>query len=629
MGYRREIDGLRALAVTAVVVYHFFPQALKHGYLGVDIFFVISGYLITQQLLLQSFSLISLRTFYARRIRRLFPALYVFLTICTAVVSHIWVVADLSKYQDSLLAASTFWANWYFWRDGGYFGPSDQLKPLLHIWSLAVEEQFYILYPAALILAVTYARKRLVFLIAVAAIVSFSLWAYLNHIGGHRPAFFLLPTRAWELLAGAFVAALHSSKKVDHFSSLSWVGVALIVMGLSSRFSPDVSTILSVLGSAFFIFARIWNQGIYTKFFTNHISVYIGKLSYSWYLYHWPIAVLLLYVSVDGPSIPISACGILVSLTLAMASYHCVEKPFRYNYSTQKGVLLVVLLATVSFVYVTAALEMRERGIEDKWGSYAGSNFRCDVADYIPYGASRACELGVGSSKTERVALLGNSHAQMYGGLLNEVLVSLRLGGLVIPLNTCLPTTSVNTSFECMDLARKNLFTVVNDPSIAHVIIGSTWYADSYLSGAGSEVSFDAITPAINELIDALIAAGKSVALISPIPQPDENLASELPRMVRFGQIDVDEARDRLITPHFYFNERFSSTNLYFTEKLGFGYIRVYDDLCEGDVRMLGRGGGLFFADETHLSDAAIRTFDKTRQQFFTFLAPGNVVESQ
>jgi peptidoglycan/LPS O-acetylase OafA/YrhL len=200
--YQKEIDGLRALAVLSIILFHFFKNLMPNGYLGVDIFFIISGYLITSQFIsLKNYKTKKmLITFYSRRIKRLFPAFFIFLTITTLVLVNIFLNSDIEKFSKSLLAAKTFWANIYFWRDGGYFGGNDQLKPLLHIWSLSVEEQFYLFFPTFILICLWLKRNYKIPIITnllLLIILSFTLWIYLNLIDGQNPAFFLLPTRAW------------------------------------------------------------------------------------------------------------------------------------------------------------------------------------------------------------------------------------------------------------------------------------------------------------------------------------------------------------------------------------------------------------------------------------------------
>ena len=221
--YREEVDGLRALAVISIVIYHFFPGLMPKGYLGVDIFFVISGYLITGKLIFLKNSNFQrpILTFYLRRIKRIFPALFVFFLITTFLIINILLKSDIDKYSSSLFSSKTIWSNIYFWRDGGYFGGNDQLKPLLHTWSLSVEEQFYLLYPSFILICYWIKKKLnlpiIIFIFAI-IILSFLLWFYLNLIGVENTAFFLLPARAWQFGLGALIFFLMLKKNILHNS---------------------------------------------------------------------------------------------------------------------------------------------------------------------------------------------------------------------------------------------------------------------------------------------------------------------------------------------------------------------------------------------------------------------------
>ena len=235
MNYRPEIDGLRALAVGVILIFHFFPEYLRLGFLGVDIFFVISGYLISCQILQKkqegSFSFAD---FYARRIKRILPASFVLVALVTLAASQILLQTDFDRYYPSAIASMTFWANIFFWRDGGYFGGNDELKPLLHMWSLSVEEQFYLFLPMALLATITvFGSSRLRFaIVAAASLSSLGLLVYMTGIGGANPAFFLLPTRIWQFGLGCLVAIA----SVDGFSrfrsTANLLAVAAMCVGL-------------------------------------------------------------------------------------------------------------------------------------------------------------------------------------------------------------------------------------------------------------------------------------------------------------------------------------------------------------------------------------------------------------
>ncbi len=235
MKYRPEIDGLRAIAASFVVLFHFFPQAFSNGYLGVDLFFVISGYVITAQLQVQMHSgTFRFARFYARRVRRILPLTMV-VTAGTMLAGYFLLLKpDFEKLAESAFATSTFWANIYFWRDGGYFGGADKLKPLLHMWSLAVEEQFYIIFPAIVWLFVMrfgMSSRTLIFVIATLVMGSLLTYVVLNAVGGTSPAFFLMPTRAWQFGLGA-LAAILVAKDLPRTSQTGSLVALLLVLSV-------------------------------------------------------------------------------------------------------------------------------------------------------------------------------------------------------------------------------------------------------------------------------------------------------------------------------------------------------------------------------------------------------------
>ncbi|MBV9696007.1 MAG: acyltransferase, partial [Gammaproteobacteria bacterium] len=239
--YRADVDGLRAVAVLCVVFFHLLPGALPGGYLGVDVFFVLSGYLITAIIFREiSSGAFSLRRFYERRLRRIMPALLCLLLLATVLAAVCLLPSDLSAYARSLLATLAFAANIYFWRATDYFAAAAEQKPLLHIWSLGVEEQFYVVFPLLLLLLWRWLPRGLVPAIALLSVTSFAVNLLANRAGATLPAFFLLPTRAWELGVGAMLAlapARTASRKLA--ALLSLVGASLLVVGIGFPLSGD------------------------------------------------------------------------------------------------------------------------------------------------------------------------------------------------------------------------------------------------------------------------------------------------------------------------------------------------------------------------------------------------------
>lgn len=348
MEYRPEIDGLRALAVLPVIFFHAGFQTFSGGFVGVDVFFVISGYLITTIILadLESgeFSIIN---FYERRARRILPALFLVVLVCIPLAWVFLSRADLSSFSKSLVAVSLFLSNIFFWRDGGYFETVAELKPLLHTWSLAVEEQYYLLFPLFLILAKKLGRRWTYCLLVLTAVVSLiaAQWGAI-----HKPlaAFFLLPTRAWELAIGALIA-LHCSsqdkgnvsgrtKQVLSISGLMLIIGAVFTVDKETPF-PSFYALVPTFGAALIILYGTSNTLI-GALLGHKVFVGVGLISYSAYLWHLPLFAfarnhfqnqndkLMLILSVT-------------SLILAAMSWRFIEKPFRNRQSISRCVVFM------------------------------------------------------------------------------------------------------------------------------------------------------------------------------------------------------------------------------------------------------------------------------------------------
>ena len=385
--YIPQIDGLRAIAVLSVILFHADFQILNisflGGYFGVDIFFVISGYLITKLIIteIKNENNFNFKNFYLRRIKRLLPAL-----LTVAIFSYIfawlflWPISFL-EYIGSLVSGIFFSSNIFFYFTEIQYNASQSIyKPLLHYWSLSVEEQFYLLYPVSLFAIYKYFKKNLVLSFIIISIISFILSIYLSL---HNPSlsFYLLPTRIWELLVGAYAAKLHieNTRFLNNNSSsfsIQLVGLFLIVvsillvknstgsmslqeyeiwtnnMNIKNTFlysHPGVITLLPVVGT-FLIILFSNDKNIINKFLSYKPIVFTGLISYSLYLWHFPIFsfIRLSQVSIDTPFKYIVL--IFLILTLSILSYYLIEKPFRNKKASLKklslycGSIIIILL---------------------------------------------------------------------------------------------------------------------------------------------------------------------------------------------------------------------------------------------------------------------------------------------
>lgn len=368
MRYRKEIDGLRALAVIPVVFFHAGFGLFAGGYVGVDVFFVISGYLITGIVMHEvDRGAFSIADFYERRIRRILPALFLVVLVCVPTAFLLLLPAELKEFSQSLIAVAMFSSNVLFWAQSGYFEGAAELKPLLHTWSLSVEEQFYLFFPLLLVLTWRWGRKWVVALLSIVAMASLLLaeWGALN-----KPiaAFFLLPTRAWELLLGSLVAFYLARDSRHHFTLsqcnlLSSAGLALVmyaIFGFDGQTTfPGLHALVPTLGAALMII------GAKPETWVGHVlcrplMVTVGLISYSTYLWHQPLFAFARHLGVERSSILTLGGLAALSLVLGYFSWRYVETPIRRNRAISRrsiflmagaGSLTMLLLGLLGHVF--------------------------------------------------------------------------------------------------------------------------------------------------------------------------------------------------------------------------------------------------------------------------------------
>ncbi|MEM9840673.1 MAG: acyltransferase family protein [Pseudomonadota bacterium] len=332
MKHRPDIDGLRSLAIIPVVAYHVGSPAVPGGFAGVDVFFVISGFLITMiirdELLAGSFSLLE---FYKRRALRIVPALFVMIAATYAVAYATMLPVQFEDFGASVVAAGLFFSNIYFWQQTDYFAGSSEFLPLLHTWSLAVEEQFYLIFPLVMMAVAWFFRARFAPVLLALVLASFAvcLWGTANEPSA---TFYLLPTRAWELGIGALVATAHIPKlprwmaEMASLLGVALIGYAVFMLDTSMDF-PGYNALFPCLGAALLIaYARDTRVG---ALLSTSPFVGVGKISYSLYLWHWPVIVFYRLEFHAQPDRVHMFEMVVFSIALAIASYVFIEAPFR------------------------------------------------------------------------------------------------------------------------------------------------------------------------------------------------------------------------------------------------------------------------------------------------------------
>lgn len=370
MKYRKEIDGLRTLAVLPVMLFHAGFQTFSGGFVGVDVFFVISGYLITTILITEiennNFSIIN---FYERRARRILPALFFMMLVCLQ-FSILWFMPqDFQDFSQSLIAVSLFSSNFLFWQTSGYFELSAELKPLLHTWSLAIEEQYYLIFPLFLMLTWKISKRFTIHILIIVFIASLAI-AQWGSIAKPAATFYLLPTRGWELLLGSFIAfyiyknphslqrnsSVRWEKEISEFGGILGIGMVLYAIFSFNKNTPFPSlyTLLPTIGASLIIIYA--NQAnLAGRFIGNKFFVFIGLISYSAYLWHQPLFAFIKYKTGEEISKFEAISIIILSIIIAFFSWRYIERPFRDKNKFTRNQIFALWVGG-SFLFCTIGL---------------------------------------------------------------------------------------------------------------------------------------------------------------------------------------------------------------------------------------------------------------------------------
>lgn len=449
LAYRREIDGLRTLAVLPVILFHAGFSIFSGGYVGVDVFFVISGFLITTIIVKErSEDRFSILRFYERRARRILPALFIVITVCLPLAIITMLPSQLRDFGRSIVAVSLFFSNVLFWREGGYFSAASEEKPLLHTWSLAVEEQYYLFAPLVFMALWKLGRLRLGIALALAAAVSLSLaeWGWRNQPTAN---FFLLPTRAWELLSGSLLALWLGRQEQPAGVSAqagSLAGLAMIV-GPMFLFSggtpfPSLWTVVPVAGTVLIILCASPSTWV-GRLLGWKPLVGIGLISYSAYLWHQPLFAFARIQSLDEP--PQWLMGALggLALLLAWGTWRFVERPFRNPVKVSRGRILttalvgsLLLVAAGGIFDMTHGLPSRIPPEHRAWATATPA----DLKEYVEGRYRREIENRQFPTDRPGLAIVGDSFSQDVYNMIRETgaFEGYAVSGLYIP-TVCQP----------------------------------------------------------------------------------------------------------------------------------------------------------------------------------------------
>lgn len=616
--YRPEIDGLRAVAVAAVVLFHLEISGFGGGFVGVDIFFVISGYLITGFIRREiSAGCFHFRRFFLRRLRRLAPALLLVVIVACAVAWFALLPEQLHSFAASVLAQPIALQNMYFLSEGQYFVGAEG-KPLLHTWSLGVEEQFYLVWPFILVLLSRYGRRRLVLGVISIIAASFALNLALPKVSP-KAAFFLFPARAWELGAGGLLAVMEEHQRRWHASvrnAVSWASAIALVASIAlidrTMPFPGWAALLPVLGTTGLIAAATQGKGWVERFLSLPSLVRVGLLSYAIYLWHWPIIVFFRHLGYE-PSGPTVALSVLCLTGLAAGlSFRFIEEPIRRRRALRRdGRLVGATLAASAILVGFGSTAMKTDGFAFRYQEPARSmltaplaaegDARCGFFFRALHPSEVACQVNSGHGR-DGVLLWGNSHAAMWVGLFAELGEAARRPVFLTARN-CRPTA--DNSF-CDDDLQTRILDFARRYHIRDVVFMSTWYGAYGIEDSVFERQ-------LRRVVDRVAGEGMRLWLVVDVPTGEALDPAaryrEHPERPSFGAVPRGdrprrerELLRRLAEPH--------------------QDVRVIDPtdaFCSADLCWGGQDGLAWYRDEEHLTSSGAR---RARQYFDVIFAP-------
>lgn len=592
MEYRREIDGLRALAVIPVILFHAGFEYFGGGFVGVDIFFVISGYLIAtiiiKELEKDNFSI---SDFYERRARRILPALFFVMIVCIPFAWFWLLPSDMKDFSKSLVAVSFFASNILFWNESGYFDTAAELKPLLHTWSLAVEEQYYLIFPILLILLWKAGKRTITTVFGIIFILSLACaqWmAYKNP----SAAFFLLPTRAWEMLIGAF-AALYiprsehinigkSKKEICGLLGLSMIFYSIFFFNNSTPF-PSLYTLVPTLGALLIIYFST-DDTIVGKILGNKFLVGIGLLSYSAYLWHQPLFAFARHRSVSEPTQFFFLILTAITLALAYLSWRFIETPFRNKLIISRKKIFFYSFTGTCIFFTCGMIGYKTDGFYKFYFDNRASAVDKNFLAFIDYDSTETFKVGyrygtcfydrdlnsfenydkntclVTSSEKRNYLILGDSHSAHLSEAFRKNFTNINF--LQASASGCRPVLPITGSKRCTDLIQYIYNDFLPKTRLDGIILSARW-GDSDSKSLTKTINF------LERFVPKIYVIGPTVEYKPALPM----LISKL------KIYDADDSQEVLNFVDF---KRKSLSDIleFETSSTSATYIPIFDEIC-------------------------------------------------
>ena len=648
MIYRPDIDGLRALAVLPVVLYHAGIPGLSGGYIGVDVFFVISGYLITaivaREIAQGDFSLAA---FYERRARRILPALVVVVFFSFLAGWVLLLPQEMKSLGQSAVATAAFLSNVYFMLRLDYFAPAAEFAPLLHTWSLAVEEQFYLFFPPLLyVLAVWFGKRAVLPAVIVVSLASF-LAAVVMLRSQPDEVFYLIFYRAWELGAGAALAlaALNAPRVRAVREALGVLALLAILVPVFSYDEmtpfPGMAAVPPVLGATLLIWIGGQGGGSFvTRLLAWRSCVWLGLISYSLYLWHWPVLSFLRIIQ-DSVVIPLpqGLAAVALSIAAAWLSYRFVEQPFRRKRTRgfSRRQVFVISLASVCaiaafglFTHTGSGLPGRlpDKVVEIAQTADDRNPRRAECFGRRP--TDELCRIGAADAApgSETFLFWGDSHADAMMPGMARAAEEAGQTGLFAGHSACPPIVSVQRKYSdgaCPSFNQDVRAWLDTHPEVRLVILGARWALSvegtRYLLEAGSRVDLEwtgtlaasvtkdnasIVDAGLRETIGSLRAADRDVVLLGPVPEIGRNAPTAIARATILGWSSAREYDVQMFHDRARRTEEMLRTIA--ADYEGVRYLALSDLFCgETTCRITGDDGLPLYVDDDHISQQAAR----------------------
>jgi peptidoglycan/LPS O-acetylase OafA/YrhL len=635
MDYRKDIDGLRAIAILPVILFHAGFEFFRGGFLGVDVFFVISGFLITSILLneisQQRFSLI---TFYERRARRLLPALFIVLGV-TYLVAFLTITPPMFKeFSQSLFSVTAFFSNYFFYTEINYFSNAAETLPLLHTWSLAIEEQYYIIFPLLLMLLLKRSFAVTVSAIVLIAVTSFMIALDYN-VDDPSASFYLLTARAWEMMAGSLCAIMLykdslTPKKNDGIATLGVITLlASMLFWPENVDHPGAFTLIPVLGTCLIILFTP-NKGVAFSFLANPFFVHVGLISYSLYLWHQPVLAFVRLKTLQEPTIMMMISAIATIFVLSILSYRFVESPFREKEKYSRKYIFVAAILGLGLFSSLGLVGHLTQGVPERYSAFSNVVFDTSSPkrDACHANGKTGCTY-FGKNNVEW-AVLGDSHGVEFSYAFAEHLKKTKTSLKQYTHSGCPPVLSY-TLRNCQRDMLKSLQAIANDAEIKNVVLAfrHTLYlfgenthdypeipdvitADFMLDdeAATDQEKIAVYLKDMTTIVKTLVAKGKRVYMITPIPELQGHVEKVFSPMHIFTAETLIPTA--LATSKAYYEER-NAVALAMIKTLSeqklVTLIDSYDILCHDTGCPAAINNKLFYFDDDHLGMTGARFF--------------------